>query len=233
MYGITRGVRDCWKAALRRNGAEFCKSFSFSIFGGEEAALMRAQAWRDEMVKTHPPASRSQRAQILRRNSTSGLTGVTCTLGPDGRPKAWSAKTHVSPDKTLNKYFSVGRYGSDAKLLAIAEREKQLQQMVGLTTPHPAEAVLREAPLQPPPPDCPGSILRGELVRSTNRSGISGVQFQRAKGGANDPGRWVAQTYMGDGKAYFKSFSIRKYGEEKAKALAIAERRRQLELKSS
>lgn len=232
MYGITRGVgSDYWKVAIQRNGVAFSKSFSFSVQGGEKAALMRAQAWRDEMVKAHPPASRRQRAQTLRRNSTSGLTGVTCTLGPDGKPTAWIAKTHLAPGKILGKYFSVGRYGADAKPLAIAEREKQLQQMVGLSIPHPAEAVLRKAPRRRERLDGPSPTSRSELIRSTNKSGISGVQLRHQSGRQNDQGQWVAQTYIGNGEARLRSFAISKYGEKQAKALAIAERARQLELK--
>jgi len=151
MYGITRtmGNRDGpgWIVALMRNGVRLSKPFPFSIFGGEEAALIRAEAWRDDVAKKHPPASRQQRATQLRSTNKTGIPGVTCLFGPDGEPRSWVARTQISPDKKLHAKFSIRRYGLDAKLLAIAARQKQLQHLTGLAFVHPSETVVREAPL--------------------------------------------------------------------------------------
>jgi hypothetical protein len=228
MYGISRSsYSNAWKVQLTREGVAFCKTFSFSTHGGESAALARAQLWRDEVVKKHPPITRQHRASILRRNNKSGIPGVTFTAGPDGEPVSWHAKTYLGPGNILTKTFSVRRRGPQAKQLAIAEREKQLRQMAGRARVHPSEAVVRTSPSRALPPDGLNPIDRSEIVRRDNTSGISGVNFCRAD--ASDPGFWRARTYVGGGKHITKNFSVKQYGEEKAKALAICERRRQLE----
>lgn len=231
MYGITSALGDRdgpgWNVILKRNGVRFAKPFPFSRFGGEEAALVQAQAWRDEMVKAHPPASRQQRANQLRSTNKTGIPGVTCMLGPDGKPRTWVAKTQIAPDKTLQAKFSIARHGPEAKLLAIAARQKQLQQLTGLAFVHPSEAVVREAAPRPIPPDIPEPLAKAEIVRRTNKSGVPGVRRVEAKDRCS--AYWGAITASGDGrKSLSKFFSIKTHGEERAKELAIAERQRQL-----
>jgi hypothetical protein len=226
MYGITRGPFS-WKVGLKRQGVALFKRFTFNIHGGEAAALMRALAWRDDMTRKHLPVTRAQRADKLRRNNKTGVSGVTCQLGPDGEPRLWSAKTYISRVLTLNKSFSVGRYGKEAKLLAISERHKQLQQMSGLAFVHVEEAVVRSSPPRLLPADCPPPITKGEVLRRSNRSGVPGVH-RRKSSESSRGNRWVASTYLGGGKYLTKSFSVIRHGEERAKALAIEERQRQL-----
>lgn len=233
MYGISRaiGYRDGpgWNVAVKRNGVRFAKPFPFSRFGGEEAALIRARAWRDEIVKAHPPVSRQQRANQLRSTNKTGIPGVICLLSPDGTPRTWVARTQISPNKTLQAKFSIARHGPEAKLLAIAARQKQLQQLTGLALVHPAEAAVRETPPKPISPDIPEPLAKAEIVRSTNKSGVPGVRRVEARD--RSPAYWGAITASGDGrKSLAKFFSIKTHGEEGAKTLAIAERKKQLEL---
>jgi hypothetical protein len=74
----------------------------------------------------------------------------------------------------LRKCFSVGRYGAQARQLAIAEREEHLRQMAGLARVHPHELLLRAAPPRPLAADCPAPVAARDLVRSSNTSGIPG-----------------------------------------------------------
>lgn len=113
------------------------------------------------------------------------------------------------------------------RLLAIAARQKQLQQLTGLAFVHRSEAVVREAASRPIPPDIQTPLPKAEIVRSTNKSGVPGVR--RIEAVDRYPTYWGAITASGDGrKSLAKFFSIKTHGEEKAKALAIAERQRQL-----
>ncbi|OJZ14273.1 MAG: hypothetical protein BGP22_06165 [Variovorax sp. 67-131] len=66
-------------------------------------------------------------------------------LGPDGLPLQWSAHTYIAPGQLLQKTFSVYRYGDDAQKLAIAERQKQLEQMEGRARLHPVEEQVRSS----------------------------------------------------------------------------------------
>lgn len=225
MYGITRGPRG-WKVQLKRSGVTLFRQFGFKMHQGEAIALLRAQGWRDQMVKKHPPVPRRKRADVLRRNNKTGIPGVTCQLGPDGKPRAWTARTYLGPGEIANKYFSVGRYGLEAKLLAIAERQAQLRRMSGLACPHPDEADLRLAPPRSLPSDGLAPVTAREIVRSNNKSGVAGVAYRRQHPG--DPGRWTATTRARDGKHLRLSYSVREHGEEAAKALAIAARQDQL-----
>jgi hypothetical protein len=227
MYGIMRGPSG-WRVQLKRERVTLFKHFGYSTLGGKKSALARAQAWRDEMVRKHPPVAREQLAKELRSNNKSGTSGVSCTIGPDGKPAKWVAETGLGGGQRLRKSFTVGRYGAEAKLLAIAERQKQLERMSGLLRVHPAEAAIRASRPRPLPANCPPPIDSAELLRSTNKSGIPGVG-RRVRGPG--PGWWIARTRLGNGRYVEKSFAIRVHGEKKAKALAVAERQRQLQQK--
>ena len=225
MYGIVPFDRH-WNVAIKRNGLTFQKTFSHSTCGGRDAALSMAQAWRDEIVRTHPPVSRQEKAQRTISTNTSGIPGVSCSRWPDGSPRLWTAKTVVSSEKILNKSFSVGRFGDQAKLLAIEERQKQLLQLSGRTAPHPAEESVRASPppastLSPPAP-----AARARVVKRNNASGIPGVFYRKGVGGRSS--QWIASTTPSGGPRITKGFSVREHGEDQAKALAIAERERQL-----
>lgn len=228
MYGITHSGWG-WTVAFRRSGVEISRHFSAKLYQGEEAALAFAKAWRDEMLRAHPPVPRNVRAQTLRNTNKSGISGISTRKGADGQVVAWRASTEIMPGQQVSKFFSIKRYGAKAKEMAIAERQMQLQQMVGLGRPHPAEAELREAPPRPLPAHTSGPLIRREIPLRTNTSGIPGVRHVPGPH-PEHPGWWAAITTTADGKRLTKHFNIRICGEEGAKALAIAERQKQLEL---
>lgn len=61
-----------------------------------------------------------------------------------------------------------------------------------------------------------------QLARTTNRSGVPGVQFIRPK---NQPlGSWQARLKLPDGKELTRTFAVLKHGYEGAFALAVAAR---------
>lgn len=61
-----------------------------------------------------------------------------------------------------------------------------------------------------------------EMVRSTNHSGVPGVQFIRPK---NQPlGSWQARLKLPNGRERTRTFAVLKYGDEGAFALAVAAR---------
>ncbi len=140
MYGI--GECDSyWRVCLQRNGKHIDKTFSYLKYGGREQALALAAAWRDQVVQEHPQLERRELAQRVRRNNTSGVSGVRCRLGPDGQPILWMAGTRTAPGEVSQKSFSVTKYGDAAKAMAITERLRQLARLEGRTSRHPADRV--------------------------------------------------------------------------------------------
>jgi hypothetical protein len=223
MYGIDR-LDASWLVSLIRDRERLVKSFAFSIYGGPEAALRAAQAWRDEVLRTHPPLLKQEKAQRARNDNKSGVPGVVCLYKPDGTVERWLAKTQLEPGKILQKSFAVGRYGRQAKALAIAERQRQLAQMTGHVILHPAADPSRV----PPPAKAranPPAIHRVEVLRRDNTTGIAGVSCKLGPDG--QPRVWVAKTVLPSGQTLRKDFSVARHGDQ-AQALAIAERQKQL-----
>ena len=140
MYGISE--RDTyWRVHLQRNGKCFAATFSYLKYGGREQALALSAAWRDQVVRDHPQLERRELAQRVRRNNTSGVPGILCRLGPDGQPILWTASTRTAPGEVSRKSFSVTKYGDEAMAMAIAERLRQLAQLEGRASRHPADRV--------------------------------------------------------------------------------------------
>lgn len=217
MYGITE-YRTKWLVSVKRDGKNIAKMFAFNTHGGREKALAQAQAWRDEQIHRHPQLERREHAQRVKRNNTSGIPGVRCQLWPDGRPMRWVVHTSLGNGVILTKSFGVKSHGYEqAKQMAIATRKKHLEQLKGRLSRHPADAV-----------DLDVSIPVADIRHQprVTKTGIVGVTRTYSKTG--NPQSWQAKTSIG-GKHRIKSFAIAEYGEERAKALAIAERQKQLE----
>ncbi|WP_415845003.1 hypothetical protein ACMYUJ_19775 [Stutzerimonas zhaodongensis] len=117
--------------------------------------------------------------------------------------KAWRVTLFRDGRKVVEKEFPHLTHGSEeaALLAAIAHRDEQM--------------LLH-------PPRCSRDVR--EKIRTTNSSGHSGVTRYRM----GKYWYWVAQTKRRDGRPMTKSFRIDLLGEEQAKALAVAERARQL-----
>lgn len=230
MYGIAPRAWG-FEVSIVRNGNRFYKQFGRASYGSEEQALLQAQAWRDEIVRSFPPVARRTRAEKLRANNTTGVSGVFCQVASGGRVRAWVAKTYLGENEILRTDFPVDAAGGDAQALAIEERARQLERMSGLARLHPAEESIRQSQDRLPVELLSPKRSKSEIRRSTNSSGVSGVHFKAPNVG--HPGYWLAITYTAGKGSVSKAFSIKEHGPDEAKRLAIAERERQLEAKLS
>ncbi|QNK69548.1 AP2 domain-containing protein [Variovorax sp. PAMC26660] len=228
MYGISPRAWG-FEVSIVRNGTRYYKQFGRASYGSEEQALLQAQDWRDGVVRSVPPVLRRTRAEKLRVNNTTGVSGVFCQVASSGKIRAWVAKTYIGQDEILRTDFPVDAMGHAAQALAIEERARQLERMAGLSRLHPAEEAIRTAPAACPAEPRSPKRSKSEIRRCTNSSGVSGVHFKSPNVG--HPGYWLAITYTAGKGSVSKAFSIKEHGPDTAKRLAIAERERQLERK--
>lgn len=229
MYGISSRPWG-FEVSLLRNGVRYARLFGHASYGGPQQALRRAQAWRDTIVKEHPPIARKERAQTLRSNNKTGEPGVSPRLSAQGKPVAWLAKTYLGHEEVLRTEFELTDWGHAARTQAVGERQRQLGRMVGLARLHPAEETIRKrAPVDEAA--LPPKRSKSEIVRRNNTSGVSGVQFKTPR--PDHPGYWVAITYTAGKGSVSKSFSVRTLGCDTAREMAIAERVKQLRAKSA
>ena len=144
-YGISR-IDDnihhshAWRVSLRRRGKAHVKNFPDKKHGGIREALKAAGAYRDQLLKKHPPTTRKEFSSARRRNNRSGITGVYRYAKKyrlkDGREKEtwyWEAHWPTTTGQSESVNFSVNRYGEDlARRLAIRARESGLTQVEGI-----------------------------------------------------------------------------------------------------
>ncbi len=232
-YGIYCS-NDRVSVDISRQGKRLRKAFMYSVHG-PDGALKAARAWRDQLIATVPLRYRRDLAQRPKKNS-KGIPGVFCVRHATGEPRMWVATTQLAPGTILSKAFSTGRYGRNARKMAIAERALQLELMPlnvitgGMSSE--LAAVVQRYRGTPAPIDLPydESLLQvpeipPEVSVKRIKSGYSGVICELNQ--AQQPVAWVARTRVG-GVEQKKAFSIRVYGTGNAKRLAVDERLAQL-----
>ena len=126
--GIARGGKSAgrWLVGLMRRGSPVRRAFSDQVLGGREEALALAIAWRNAALRLIPPNTKLQVLTCLRRHNTSGITGVTL-VRRNGQPIGWKAALKIA-GICYRKTFSFRLYGERAKELAIAERQRLLDE---------------------------------------------------------------------------------------------------------
>lgn len=142
MYAIVRhwsaldGRQLGWKVAFMRLRKAYRKDFSASRYGGLEAALEAAKAWRDEMSLQAPVRTKRKVSAEVRKHNTSGFPGVYLktfsrkTAEGVRYNKVWLALTpnQIKPPRT--KSFSIAIYGYEKALeLAVAARREFVREL--------------------------------------------------------------------------------------------------------
>ncbi|WP_337270135.1 hypothetical protein [Oryzifoliimicrobium ureilyticus] len=133
-----------WWVSLRRRGRKIIRLFKDSIYGSSEASFRQAKAYRDAVISALPPPTNHEQAVLLRKNNTSGISGVRRIETREG--DAWQA-TLMTKEGQKRENFSVSKFGEEvAKSMAITQRRKWLKDLPvkHLAYAHHAEEINRE-----------------------------------------------------------------------------------------
>lgn len=121
-----------WFIRLTRRGERFSAFCSDRKHGGKTKALLKAKRVYAKMLKEHPPMSRLEFSQIVRRPNKTGILGVTkVTKHVAGRKYVfWQATWSPKQGEIAKKAFSVGKHGNtQAQKLAIKARKTGLAKL--------------------------------------------------------------------------------------------------------
>lgn len=149
-----------WQVLVVRNKIYKSKSFSDEKYGGKDEALQAAIQYRDEfLAKTDHFAYQMWVRTIVQSNNTSGIPGVarkekTYRRSPN-RHGYWFAKWTDEFGVRRIREFAVSRYGEqEAKRLAIAERELQIERVCAAKASHRRDLLFtKNEILKPQTPD--------------------------------------------------------------------------------
>lgn len=135
-----------WQVRVIRRGIQINEFFSDKRFPGKEAALRRAQQFRDEAFQTLRPLSRIEIARQPTKRNTSGIVGVRRRVKPakfDGKQidyVVWTASGSPAPNQRKTRDFYVSKLGEDdAREQAIAQRMKWEREMEACKIAPPCE----------------------------------------------------------------------------------------------
>jgi hypothetical protein len=144
IYGVTRVDNETsrthgWLVTIQRRGVIFRKQFSDGVLGGKTKSLAAAKAYRDEIVEKHPPLSKREHAEIVKKNNKSGVVGVCryCASETSQKPNAerrwfWVASWVLPDGRAKRIKFSVKKYGEEGAFkMAVKARRNAIRQMAG------------------------------------------------------------------------------------------------------
>jgi hypothetical protein len=135
-----RSSTHAWRVTLQRRGEIIIRQFSDGIYGGKQEALDAAVAYRDLLLTQNSEVEHQLWVRTrIRKNNRSGIPGVARyeTLENPATQRYsvfWLAFWVDEHGASRKRKFSVLRYGErQAKRLAIAERERQLNRVCLIT----------------------------------------------------------------------------------------------------
>lgn len=106
-----------WLVTVQRRGRIYHRHFTDSVYGGKRKALEAAKAYRDTLIATLKPLTRSEYCRIKKKNNRSGISGVTkidakqTSRGKTYRRQYWLAQWPIGNGKAQQKKFSIKIYG--------------------------------------------------------------------------------------------------------------------------
>jgi hypothetical protein len=118
-----------WQASVCVEGKRYFKYFPDSAYGSAEASRGAAEEFASRNRELHQELWALRNRFAVRKNSRSGIPGVSRYEGDAKRGPYWSAYwADPKTGRRLSKRFSVGEHGESAALaLAVRTREKAVQ----------------------------------------------------------------------------------------------------------
>lgn len=117
-----------WQVVIQRRGKITARHFSDGVYGGKQLAYEAALAFLTAAEQTMQRMLRREYADILRKNNTSGIPGVSKHKS-EGR-EYWHARWPTNIGQSKSVKFSVAKYGNEKAFeLALAARKSGLESL--------------------------------------------------------------------------------------------------------
>lgn len=150
MYGISRreaGGNPHWRVRFSRRGKEYSERFYDHRQGGHDAALLAAQAWRNNMLGRVGAMTKAEFSALRHKNNTSGYAGVFLVTryckrrdGSVYEYACWEARTPKGMKPVRCCSFGIEKYGFDeAYIHAVTARMGFLENLEGEHLPRVPE----------------------------------------------------------------------------------------------
>jgi hypothetical protein len=125
-----------WRVSIRRRGYIVDRRLNAEQFGGMDAAMRAAIAFRDEVNIECVPLSKREVCATVRTTNTSGIPGVIRTR--DRGQDYWKARLLTGDGANRTRQFSIKKYGDQAAFdLAVQARSQMLEMVQGFYVLHP------------------------------------------------------------------------------------------------
>lgn len=217
-----------WRVTIRRRGYVVDRRLNAKQFGGMDAAMRAAIAFRDEVNIECVPLSKREVCATVRTTNASGVPGVIRTR--DRGQDYWKARLLTCEGTNRTRQFSIKKYGEHAAFdLAVQARSRFLEVVSGFYVLHPdiksetrtgpmAEYPVVRRPCKVEPEEHPFARARECDVPGV---GITNVKTTTADEKTYTTRYWTSTVRDKAGLPKRRYFSVAKYGEDEAKRLAV------------
>lgn len=126
-FRFYRQLHRCsgWRAGFSLGGTRYFRYFSDAAYGSPEAARVAAEQFASQNKELHGELLALRRRFEVRRNSRSGIPGVSRYEGDGTHGPYWLAYWNDQEGRRASRRFSIRHFGeAKAFRLAVKAREK-------------------------------------------------------------------------------------------------------------
>ncbi len=133
-----------WFVRIYRDGRTVSKFFSDGVHGDKQQALDRAQKYKEDYEREHPPSSASRRVRTKpQKNNKTGFAGISETYdrsngGQGKKMPCFSVSWRPRPGVARTKAFHFSKYGGREAALEAAiafRKQKEAEILEASSTP--------------------------------------------------------------------------------------------------